>query len=97
MELEQEKIKKTNEVLTKAIEEGFPILRDYYNKKMTKLEGPKIRISLYGFIYLLAIIVIGSGLLVFYGKLEGSNFTFLLGILIGAMITFLGDLVLPVN
>ena len=70
-------------------------LRDYFEKKLKHIEGPKIRWSIIGFLGMLLLIVIGTGVLVFYGKLDSGSFTFLLGTLIGGSITFLGDLLLP--
>jgi len=86
---------KNSEVMQKLITEGSPILREYLEKKMKHIEGPKIKWSIIGFLGILIIIVIGTGFLVFEGKVDASNFTFLLGTLIGGAITFLGDMILP--
>ena len=83
-----------NQILRQAIEKGLPILEKYFNKRLELVESPKIRWSILGFVGILFVVVIGSGFLVYAGKLESGNFTFLLGTLLGATITFLGDIVL---
>lgn len=85
---------KNSEILKSAVEEGLPLAKEYFEKKMHHIEGPKIRWSIIGFLGILIIIVLGTGFLVYEGKLDSGSFTFLLGTLIGGAITFLGDLLL---
>ena len=98
LKLQQKQIElqtQNNKVLQQLINKGLPIIEKYINAKLEKVEGPRVRWSIVGFIGVLFIVVVGSGFLVYTGKLESGNFTFLLGTLIGATITFLGDIILP--
>lgn len=79
----------------KAIEQGLPLLKDYLDNKMNKVETPKFKWTIGAFGAILLICVIGSGLLVFFDKMDSGSFTFLLGTLIGGIITFIGDVLLP--
>ena len=84
-----------SKILQKAVEQGLPLMRDYYQAKMQTVESPKFKWSILLFGTILFICVIGSGVLVFFEKLDSGSFTFLLGTLIGGIITFMGDLLLP--
>ena len=91
IELEKEKVSQSTKIWEKALEEGFPLLKEYLNKKIEKLEVPKIRLSLIWFSIILFVVILITSFLVYAGKLEGSNLTFLLGIMVGAIITFLSS------
>lgn len=91
LELQQ----KNSEILMQVVSQGMPLLKEYCDSKMKHIEGPKIRWSIIGFLGILFLIVLVTGFLVYVGRLDGSNFTFLLGTLIGGAITFLGDMLLP--
>ena len=90
LDLEQEKAKSLNSLLEKAI----PLIEKYYSTKLEKIEAPKFKYTLIIFSFLLFVVVIGTGILVFYGKVSSENFTFLIGILIGSVITFLRDIII---
>ena len=77
------------------MEKGFPILERYLNAKMQHLEKPRFRWSLMAFVTILSIVILVTAFLVYHEKVDGSNFTFLLGTLVGATITLLGDLLIP--
>jgi len=79
------------------IEKVVPAVEKYFTDKLHKLEAPKFRWTLIVFAILLAIIVIGTGILVYFDKIESTNFIFLLGILVGAMMTLIGDIILEVK
>lgn len=85
----------SSKVMQQAVEQGLPLLKEYVETKVHKLESPKFKWSILIFGSILLICVIGSGVLVFFDKLDSGSFTFLLGTLIGGMITFLGDVILP--
>jgi len=98
VKLQQMQIKqqtKNSEVLQKLAEKGLPMLKDYFDAQTRHIDAPKLKLSLFGFLSLLAIVVIGSMILVLKGKMDAGNLTFLLGTFVGASITFLGELVLP--
>jgi hypothetical protein len=82
-------------VLQTAVEQGMPLLKDYLHAKMKNVDSPKFKWSIVLFGAVLLVCVIGSGFLVFFDKMESGSFTFLLGTLIGGIITFMGDLLLP--
>ena len=75
----------------------IPLADEHFNNKMLHLESPKLKLSFWIFGLILFIIVIICGILVFFDKLEGSNFTFLLGVLIGSVMVMLGDVLIPQN
>ncbi len=77
------------------MEKGFPLLERYLSAKMQHLEKPRFRWSLIAFILILSIVVLTTAFLVYHDKVGGANFTFLLGTLVGATITLLGDLLIP--
>lgn len=85
----------SSKLFEKAVEQGFPLLKEYMEVKVQKIESPKFKWSILIFGGILLISVIGSGFLVFMDKLDSGSFTFLLGTLIGGMITFLGDIIMP--
>ncbi|HLD12344.1 MAG TPA: hypothetical protein VJB87_01995 [Candidatus Nanoarchaeia archaeon] len=84
-----------NQLLQKAIEQGLPLLHQYFQTKLEKVESPKIRLGVIGFLVILLVMTLVSGGLVALGKLDSSSFTFFLGTMIGAAVTFLGELILP--
>ena len=90
-ELQVQNVQFFHETVSKIL----PIAEKYYTAKLTKVEAPKVRLSIIGFLLVLFVIVVVSGFLVYAGKMESSNFTFLLGTLVGGTITFLGDIILP--
>lgn len=86
-----------SKVLPELVDKVQPIAEkylEYLNKKLEKIEGPKIRWSIIGFVGLLLVIVLVSGVLVYANKLDSSSFTLVLGTMIGATLTLLGDIVL---
>ena len=84
-----------SKVMQKAVDQGMPILKEYLHAKMQTVDSPKIRWSIILFGLILGLSVLGSGILVFFDKMDSGSFTFLLGTLIGGIITFMGDLLLP--
>ncbi len=87
--------KQNKEILQKVVDKGLPILDKYIHTQLKTVDAPRVRWSIIGFLGILFIIILGSGFLVYSGKLDSGSFTFLLGTLIGASITFLGDTILP--
>lgn len=78
-----------------VIDKGFPLYERYLNTKIEHLEKPKFRWSLIAFVLILTIVVLVTAFLVYHDKVDGANFTFLLGTLVGATITLIGDLLIP--
>ena len=81
--------------IQKAIEQGASLLQKYLDAKIKNVEAPKIKWSIIAFVGVLVLVIIICGFLVYENKLDPSNFTFLLGTLIGAVITLLGDVLIP--
>lgn len=97
LEVEKEKVRLQQEQtknFNKLIDKGFPILERYLNAKLEKIEAPKFKWTFIIFGILLVLILASTAFLTFYDKLNPENFTFLLGILIGSIITLLGDILL---
>ena len=83
-----------SKVIQSAVDQGLPLMKEYYHAKMRTVEAPKFRWSIILFGTILFVCVVGSGVLVFFDKLDSGSFTFLLGTLTGGIITFMGDLLL---
>ena len=97
IELEKEKMKlqqEQNKNFNKLVDKGLPLLEKYFTSKIEKLEVPKFKWTLIVFALVLLVSVGMTGVLTFFGKVGAENFTFLLGILIGAIITLMGDILL---
>ncbi len=76
------------------IDKVAPLIEKYYSAKLEKIEAPKFRWSAIIFGIMLVVIVVGSMYLVYEGKLGADNFTFLVGVIVGYMMTFIKDLTL---
>ena len=97
IKLEEQRIKLQTEQaknFSKIIEKGLPLVEKYFSAKIEKLEAPRFRwmFIIFGTILLVSIGL--TGFLTFYGKISSENFTFLLGILIGSIITLIGDAII---
>ena len=90
LELQAEQSRKVSSLIHK----GISALEKYHTEKLRRLDAPKFRWTLIIFASLLFLIVFGSGFLLFFDKIDKSNFTFLLGILIGAIMALIGDVIL---
>lgn len=84
---------KQAENFNKLIEKGIPLIERYITARIEKIEAPKFKWTMIIFSLLLFVVIIGTGFLVYQGKVSSDNFTFLVGILIGSVITFLGDII----
>lgn len=78
---EQAELKKL-ELFEKVIEQIPGYLR-YFDDKRSKHETPITKLTIKSFIWIVLIIVVLSGVLVFYKFLDSSSFTFIIGTLIG--------------
>lgn len=84
---------RNSEMFQKIIEKGMPILEKYLDSQITKVDAPKIKYSIFGLIMVLFGTLCLTGFLLYKGKLDSGSFTFLLGTILGASITFFGNLV----
>ena len=92
---QQEAQIENSKVIQKAVDQGLPLMKEYYHAKMKTVDSPKFKWSILLIGTILFVCVVGSGILVFFNKMDSGSFTFLLGTLIGGIITFMGDLLLP--
>ena len=100
IEIEKEKIKvqlKQQETIQKIVDKGLPLIQRYFTSKIEKIEAPRFKWTFIIFGGLLFASLVGTGLLTYYDKISSENFTFLLGILIGSIVTLMGDIVLQVK
>lgn len=88
IEFEKEKLKLWRETLNKIV----PAITEYQTTRLEKVIIPVFRISNITFSLLLAVIIIGSGVLLYLDKLGASNFTFLLGIALGYLMSYFRSL-----
>lgn len=93
LKLQTEQAKKFN----KIIEESLPLVEKYFTAKIEKLEAPRFRWMFIIFGSILFISIGLTGFLTFYGKISSENFTFLLGILIGSIITLISDVIIDMG
>ena len=77
IEVEREKIK----AFAKIAEEGMGSLKDYYLKKILRTTIPAY--------ILIGAVVIGATVLTWLGKVGGETFAFLLGTIVGYIISLL--------
>ena len=97
IKLEEQRLKLQTEQaknVNKLMEKGLPLVEKYFSTKLEKLEAPRFKWMLIIFGGILVLSVALTGFLTFFGKVSSENFTFLLGILIGAIITLLGDVLI---
>ena len=100
MKIEEQRLKLQTEQaknFNKIIDKGLPLLEKYFTSKIEKLEAPRFRWMFIVFGGILIMSVGLTGFLTFYGKISSENFTFLLGILLGAIITLFGDVLLNIG
>ena len=88
VELQKEQTKNTQTL----IEQGLPVVEQYFSKKMQHVDNPRFKWATIVFGLILFTIVVGSGILVYEGKIDAGNFTFLLGVIVGYMMTFMEGL-----
>jgi hypothetical protein len=84
IELEIEKTRSLN----KIIEEIIPKLSEYFEKRMVGHETPILKQSIWIFFSIIILIVLGTGFLVYTQKLDTTSFTFLIGTVLGYLLTF---------
>lgn len=90
LEIQKEQTKNVGILIDKVA----PLIEKYYTTKLEKIEAPKFRWSAIIFGIILAGIIGGSMFLVYEGKMGADNFTFLAGVVVGYMMTFIKDLTL---
>lgn len=96
LSIEREKIQQQREQLQlwrEALNQIVPAVTEYYKIRMERVDVPVFRTSTFTFAMILLVIVVGCGTLVFFGKLGESNFTFLLGIVLGYLMNYIRLLV----
>jgi len=97
IKLEEQRLKLQTEQaknFSKIIEKDLPLIEKYFTAKIEKLEAPRFRWMFIIFGAILFISIGLTGFLTFYDKISSENFTFLLGILIGSIITLIGDVII---
>ena len=70
------------ELFEKVINQ-IPGYLKYFDDKRSKHETPITKLTIKSFIWIVSIIIIFSGILVFYKFIDSSSFTFIIGTLIG--------------
>ncbi len=88
MEIQKQQAKNFNLLL----EKGIPAIEKYLNAKLVHYDKPRFKYAIGGVCLILLIIVIGSMFLVFNGLLGADAFTFLMGIIVGYLLTFFKEM-----
>lgn len=70
------------ELWGQALELVKPII-DYYQNKLTKHDSPIAKSTIWGFITIICVVLIGSTVLLALDKIDKSNFTFIVGSILG--------------
>lgn len=70
--------------------EVMPLLKEFINNKYD-FEKKKFKTGMFLFVVILAIVLVTTSVFVFFGKMDDENFTFLLGILLGSLITLFNE------
>lgn len=81
-------------LMKEAINEIAPLVKDYYEKRLNSLDAPVFKYTTLAFWSLIVVILGGTGFLVYAGKLDTSNFTLIVGITLGYLMTFIKKLIL---
>lgn len=66
-----------------------------FNKKMIESELEFNKRMVYSVVLIVVLIIISASILTFYNKIEGSTFTFLLGLIMGYILTFIKEIAFP--
>lgn len=70
------------ELWGQAIELVKPII-SYYENKLTKHDSPIAKSTIWGFITIICVVLIGATVLLALDKIDKSNFTFIVGSILG--------------
>jgi len=89
-ELQLEQAKNFGMLIDKLV----PVAERYLTAKMEKLEAPKFKWSYIVVCILLVILLVGSMILAYYGKISSENFAFLMGTVVGYLMTFMKDVII---
>lgn len=91
IEIEHEKLKLDREKLQfwdKRLGEIIPTFASYYEKRMLSHETPILKTSIWILAGIVILIVVGTGFLVYIGKLDAASFTFVIGTVLGYLLSF---------
>ena len=72
---------------------GIPALEKYYSAKLEQLEAPRFKWSSAIVAIILAGIILAASFLVYNDKLSSESYVFLVGVIVGYLLTFLKELV----
>lgn len=70
------------ELWGQALELVKPII-SYYENKLTKHDSPIAKSTIWGFITIICVVLIGATVLLALDKIDKSNFTFIVGSILG--------------
>jgi hypothetical protein len=84
LELEQAKV----EMLGKIFSDLIPRVAAYFEQRMMKHETPIAKTGIWVLAGLTVLITLGTGFLVYVGKLDAATFTFVIGTVLGFMLSF---------
>jgi hypothetical protein len=84
LELEKAKVENWGTVIDQII----PKVVSYFEQRMVKHEAPIAKTGLWLLGGLAFVITIGTGVLVYVGKLDAASFTFVVGTVLGFMLSF---------
>jgi len=80
-------------IIERISKEMVPLVKEYYTKKIEKLDAPMFKTSTYVFGAIIVLIVIASTFLVYVNKLSSDSFAFLIGVLVGYVFSFVKSIV----
>jgi hypothetical protein len=91
IEIESKKLDlemKKMEFWTKIVGDNLPRVLEYFQQKMLRHDVPVMKTGIWILSAIVTLIVAGSGTLVYYGKLDSSTFAFVIGTVLGYLLSF---------
>ena len=70
----------------KLIDKATPLL-EYFMAKLIKHDAPIAKSTIWGFMILIVLILVSSFILVLWNKLESAGFTFIVGTILGYLLS----------
>lgn len=90
VKLEQQK----QTTINKLVETGLPMVERYLDTKIKHVEKPKFQYTVVIIGVVLLVVIVGSMILVWQKVLGSDAFTFLMGIVVGYLMTFFREMIL---
>ena len=91
VEIESKKLDleiKKLDLWTKILGDNLPKVLGYFEQKLLKQETPVLKTGVWVLSAIVVLIVFGTGFLVYLGKLDSATFIFVIGTVLGYLLSF---------